>query len=997
MRSSLLFLLAALPLLPLGAAPQFAPKPVSPRSCKLEKRTIPLMAKGKVKFALYVPKNASASVKTAAKEFAALLTEICGAPVKPVNQLPADKSLSVLHLGDPALAGTLKADLAKVDRDGFVIIAEGNKILIAGGDALTPSIGKGTLYGAYDFLERFAGARFYFPGKHGTLLPRKSDWSVPAMTIFDRPDSQYRRIYWKGLNYGPVFWYDPAMKPGPAQETQRNRLRLSTLDLINCHGLAYMGYVKRFAKTHPEYFAVKDDGTRADGSLVRVGSDASGQLCWSSGILEEIYQDAKAVLTGPEAVKARNMTGASRWYINTKPFFNLMPNDSMARCRCPKCGPYFEGLVWNNNYSRKAADFLWSKLLSIPRRLKKEGVPGFVTMMAYDLCREVPNEPIPDNVVIQVAASGPWKERKKAEQAKDEKRLQAWVAKTGSKIYLWNYVTKLAVRTVPAVPNFTPRAIGKYYKDVFKYSFGTFLEAESDCWFFGHLNFYVFSKVMWDHTTDVDALLAEYRERMFEAGAAPMKEIMDSLEDHWLDDVMGNTVDTALGPVTSPPSEYKLWNVIFSPKEVKRIEGLFAKAEKLAAKDKDAVERIRMVRRSLWGPAADAAAAYFRKAAAVDYWRSSVGLLKEGEKIVIDGKGDEEAWKNAPCIALIPLDPRNKKVDVDVHTFVKLLADKENFYFLFDCREPLTDKMRQLKRPFDDKNMWADNAVEIYLDTEGKRREHRQIMVDSRGEVADLRTIPGKLFSDWKWNSGTEAKTSVVPGKGWFAEVRVPRKSLPPLKGDSLVAHFTRHRTINGMQAHPYYVWSPYAKSFGDLPNFGVLYLGPLPEKNLYSDGDFEFAGTKQAKEKGSFWFNWGPMPARDEKIFRTAGVSVCLEGGTKKNAIIHRVESLKPNTTYRLSFFVRQENVKLLPGKDPRWGAGFYIRIDDGVGIPGVRSFPKPYFGSVPWTRWEYTFKTGPVKPGTKYKPYHHYILRNATGKVWIDHAELVELPDKK
>ena len=110
---------------------------------------------------------------------------------------------------------------------------------------------------------------------------------------------------------------------------------------------------------------------------------------------------------------------------------------------------------------------------------------------------------------------------------------------------------------------------------------------------------------------------------------------------------------------------------------------------------------------------------------------------------------------------------------------------------------------------------------------------------------------------------------------------------------------------------------------------------------------------------------------------------------------MIHRVESLKPDTTYRLSFFIRQENVKLLPGKRPQ-ASGFYIRIDDGNGV--VRYFPSPtVFGSGPWSRWEYTFTTSSKKPGTGSKPYHHYVLRNVTGKVWLDNMELVELPPGK
>ena len=447
-------------------------------------------------------------------------------------------------------------------------------------------------------------------------------------------------------------------------------------------------------------------------------------------------------------------------------------------------------------------------------------------------------------------------------------------------------------------------------------------------------------------------------------------------------------VETSGGPVASPPSEYKLWHEIYSPEVIEKINKLFDQAEKLAAKDTDALERIRMFRRAVWEPAAKAAADYFRKAAAVDYWRAPVKLLGETEKITIDGKGDEEAWKDAPSIALIPL----KKDEAEVHTFVRLLADADNFYFLFDCREPMTDKMRQTERAFDNPDMWADNSVEIHLDTAGKRLEKYQIIVDSLGQVADQHFVPAELKTDWSWNSGAEVKTSVEPGKGWFAEIRVPRKSLSALGGDSFPANFNRHRVLDGEKVHPYYTWSPHVRSFGDLPSFGLLYLGVLPEKNLYTDGDFAVTGIKGAA--GSSWFHWSNiLPVRDEQIFRTAGVSMRLEPEGERNSLVHRIPDLKPDTTYRLSFFVRQQDVQVLPGQNR---GGFYVRIDDGNDV--VRYYPtNPVLGSIPWTRWEYTFKTGPEKTGTKYKPYHHFILRNATGKVWLDHVELVELPPQK
>ena len=32
--------------------------------------------------------------------------------------------------------------------------------------------------------------------------------------------------------------------------------------------------------------------------------------------------------------------------------------------------------------------------------------------------------------------------------------------------------------------------------------------------------------------------------------------------------------------------------------------------------------------------------------------------------------------------------------------------------------------------------------------------------------------------------------------------------------------------------------------------------------------------------------------------------------------------------------------------------------------------------------------------KPGTVYKPYLHFVLRNCSGKAWVDEVELGEVP---
>ena len=193
-----------------------------------------------------------------------------------------------------------------MDRDGYIIKTIGNKIVIAGVDdpVINPAKGqvpnyneRGTLNGVYEFLERFGGVRFYFPGKYGTVIPRKKDWKIPQINIIDRPDNTYRQIYYGKEALGkPMRWYK-GLSPVDIKINSKLQIRESTLKLPFGHGLANLGLVQRFGKTHPEYFALRSNGKRHNGTHIINRHDAAGQLCFSSeGLKQEIFQDVKAFL-----------------------------------------------------------------------------------------------------------------------------------------------------------------------------------------------------------------------------------------------------------------------------------------------------------------------------------------------------------------------------------------------------------------------------------------------------------------------------------------------------------------------------------------------------------------------------------------------------------------------------------------------------------------------------------------------------------------------------
>lgn len=928
-------------------------------------------------FAIVIPVKAPPVVRYAAQELSDRLFQVTGFRAEPRHQ--AEAGGPVFLLGATPEAAALGLDPARLDRDGFFIRTDGDRILLLGQDdpAGRPERGgrfeRGTLFAVYDFLERFAGVRYYFPGEIGTLAPRQERLLLPEIDLVERPDNTYRRIYCtgvRGLGSGQLEGY-PGLTLAEIDRLSAYTLRQNTIDIPNCHGLAELGLVQRFARTHPEYFALRDDGRRHDGSVVTRDSDKTGQLCFSSaGLKEEIYQDAAALLTGKTAAERGIVlpNGKSYWVASRHkiPFFNIMPNDAMYLCRCADCQRDFAA------GPQGISNHIWRFKTDIARRLQENGIPGYVTVMAYAQYKAIPEVEIPDNCIVMLALTGPWNELN-ASQREADGLLQEWNRKLQARTYLWTYTTKCG-NMIADVPNFTPRAVGNYFKRQAPYIFGSFLESETDFWLFGYLNFYVFSRVMWDTGTDVEALLDEHCRLMFGAGAPPMRQVYDAFEEHWLRDIMSRVYETSAGPKVAVPSQYEVWNGIYNPAEMGRLEALFDRAAELAANDADALRRIDFIRQELWGKVRGGQERYRNALSAKEEWKGYMPAATEPP--VLDGVATEAVWQQAPAVWMIP----RRGDRSEVQTRVRMLHDAENFYFAFACDEPHTGELVEVARPFDDVDLWRDNLVEIFLSADRQSSFMYQFMVGSNGCLTDSRNQPGVVGT--AWNSGFAAATAVQPGEGWSAEVRIPRRSMPELGGETVVANFTRGRMLRQFKPQvPYYTWSDFPRQSAE--NCGTLVLAAPPaEPPLVADGDF--AAPKRGARFLGAWFS-GEVIHADREVFRTAGVSARLSDAC---AVIRQyLPRLRSSRRYRLTFWVKLEEVS--PTDEA--GGGFYLDLRYGNGL-SLHPYNRPLTGTIPWIRQSFEFST-PAAVGRDTQPYIGFNRRLAAGTVWLDKVEISDL----
>ena len=582
--------------------------------------------------------------------------------------------------------------------------------------------------------------------------------------------------------------------------------------------------------------------------------------------------------------------------------------------------------------------------------------------MVYMPMHLLPSFDLPDNIMIQIAVTGPGKK----DQTEDDEKLRQWHRKLNAKLNVWTYPGKVLGSAIyTGIPPMLARATGKYFHDRADILNGVFYESETDEYIFFYLNHYILCKVTWNTSLDPDELLRDHEEKMFGAAAKPMREFFATLEELWLS-VIGNTVDTNLGPVPQLPGKYVFWKNIYTEQRLNRFRDLFLQAEKLAARDPESLARVRFMKEKMLAPILAEAEKYRQEREAVGSWECT-----------IPGK--------------VYLRPFKSEV-AEVATKVTMADDGDAYRFLYECEEPQMDRIVLKQRERDAAQLYADSCVELFLNPSGDRRNYFHFIVNTAGVLYDSKNFSSdnSSFRDVKWNSGAAVKTSRTTN-GWTAEIRVPKNVLGTIAPSGFPVNFARHRALTEKAAVPYYHWNPHSnRGFHAIENFGVMRPAAQKKANLIPGGDFDVTQTGVHAGKWHLWKEdrkGGDNHELDKRIFITAGRSLRLENVTGKriNAAIP-LDGVKPDTRYRFSFFIRTEDIRLL--KKSSLGAGAFISANRGKFH--VRGFAR-YSGTTPWIRECVEFTTPHLLED---RLTVGLWIWNAAGEAWFDDVRIEKIP---
>ena len=156
--------------------------------------------------------------------------------------------------------------------------------------------------------------------------------------------------------------------------------------------------------------------------------------------------------------------------------------------------------------------------------------------------------------------------------------------------------------------------------------------------------------------------------------------------------------------------------------------------------------------------------------------KRTLTLTKAEAPPLLDGRLDDAAWRNIQVIEnFIQKDP-DQGMAASQRTEVRALYDDENLYFGVRCLDTQADRIlaTELRR---DNGFENDDSFAIILDTFHDHRNAFLFRINPRGTQYDALVTDEGRDLNVSWDEKWEVETRIEED-GWYAEIRIPLKSL---------------------------------------------------------------------------------------------------------------------------------------------------------------------------------------------------------------------------
>ncbi len=425
---------------------------------------------GQSRASIVLGANATKQVQDAASLLAQYFERCTGSAIV-MAATPPSISQEVIRIGDRDRLGGKKETLEKLDSDGFVIDFpdSGNVVLTGASDW-------GTEFAVYEFLERYLGVRWLFPGADGEYAPKLSVIDLPMVSVIQEPAFFSREV---GVE-------------GDSVKTWARRNRIHSRIQFH-HNLRYLFPPETYMKTHPEFFPLRN-GLRYFPPPERL---SDWQPCFSAkGIVEEAVRNIRDYFTKhPEETS-----------------FSLGVNDSGMFCDCEACRSKYGQRKNFLGYDDRSDEYYeWAN--AVAAEVLKEFPDKWFGCLAY---REVLQPPSVNSVhprIIPYLTYDRLRWVDPSSEAQGRKITEDW-AKKARVIGWYDYIYGAPY----CVPRLYPHHMANYYRLGRSLGVRTQYAEAYPNWGEGP-KLYISLRLQWDPNLDPSALMSDWCAKAVGTGA----------------------------------------------------------------------------------------------------------------------------------------------------------------------------------------------------------------------------------------------------------------------------------------------------------------------------------------------------------------------------------------------------------------------------------------------------------------------------------------------
>ena len=330
---------------------------------------------------IVVRKGAGVLQRAPALELRRYLFKITGArlPIQEENQ-PVRGNLVLV--GESGLSRRMGLSGSALEGDAFRIRAVPGRLVLLGHDASLGAPGAsvtdaahckwGTANAVHAFLQDLCGVRWFLPGKLGEYVPRQRTLEVPAMDRREQPARTYA--------LGSSLW------GGDAGVWARRNLLGSARFVHHSGGHLWYSLISagKYADTHPEWFALREDGSR---------SSDGNHLC-----------------TTNREIRAEALANLKALFDKGYEWVELGQTDGYQRCRCAACEAMDDYRDPSGYWvPGRPADRIHVFHAALAEEVAKAYPGRKVVIIAYGPTGEVPRrlDRFPENVVVEFTHDPP--------------------------------------------------------------------------------------------------------------------------------------------------------------------------------------------------------------------------------------------------------------------------------------------------------------------------------------------------------------------------------------------------------------------------------------------------------------------------------------------------------------------------------------------------------------------------------------------------------------